>query len=393
MTTLTIALLWPVPASARAAAGVRLTSFQNAAKKLGVPSVTIVPAGREHNQSIAHSKDLRVQLYDSYVALGGPPLALCFLPISTLRLIRLLRLQQCRCVVASTPAPFAPFQGLIACRVLGIPFVLDVRDSWEMEAFTHKGTLRNMFKGFVERMCARSADLVMCVTHGLMNQLRVSHGVESQKLAVVPNGADLGLFQSRDTIRKTDLIFVGAPSKYRNVEGILAAIALLARIRPTVTATFLGWADDPTTPSICDLAAHLDIASKIRLHATVDHRDVPRYLAESRLGIVSISTEDAFRTAIGAKVYEYVACGLPLACLGPPGQSELRQFIRANDIGFFATTPEDFAVQANRLLENPAIWSHLSSNCVAIARNHDRRAIAERAVAELILPLAQRDHT
>src|SRR5947207_892083 len=137
--------MWPVSASEPTAAAARLDGFQMAAKALHLSAVAIVPEDSLVPSGNGESSTVSAKLYDSY-ARRGPVYAMLGLPFSTLQLLRLLRKLESRCVVASTPSPFIPFQALIASRILNVGYVLDVRDSWEMETITHQGLLRNVVK-------------------------------------------------------------------------------------------------------------------------------------------------------------------------------------------------------------------------------------------------------
>lgn len=382
-----ICFLWPVPPSAPTAGAVRLVAFSHAALNLGLEVTTIVPAeAKDVTDEVEEGRVLHLPLYATYVDKRGFLKALLMLPSSTFRLARAIRDSRARGVVASTPDVFAAFQGLVACKLLGLPYILDVRDSWEMETFSHKGRIRNVVKERIERLCARSADRVMCVTSTLAARIHKRHGLQPESVDVVPNGADLGLFRPSGGARTLDLVFAGPPSEYHNVEGILASLAKLLRLRPQTTTLLLGWADTPRTADIRRMARDLGIARMVDVAPAIPHKDVPEALARARLGIDAFVDVDPYRMGLSVKDFEYMACGVPVACLGPEGQSELRTLIEGNEVGFFATTPDDFAEQANEILSDDVARARMARNCVATSARFDRREIAERALTESVLP-------
>ena len=383
---MSLTFLWPFPPEARTAAAVRLMGFVNAAHALRIIPVVIVPAGGKIESHSIQNEVIRLPLYDSISASIGALGGVVRFPSSTLGLITTLRRSHCECLVSSTPGPFVPFQGLLASKVLGIPYVLDIRDSWGMEKATHQGWLRNAVKEWIERICAGAANRVFCVTKMLAMSVRERYRLNDNKVIVVTNGADLSSFHPGNH-RDIDMIFLGTPAEYRNTTGVLEGIAQVSRRRPNISARLIGWAGAPQTASLLGKAKQLAIPGGVEFLPPIPHSEVPSIVSRARLGIVSLFNDDRFRTAIGAKTYEYIASGVPLACLGPDGKSELRELVEGRSLGFFASNPEEFGKRTITLLEDEPRWLELSNNCIAVSQEYDRRKISERALREVVLPL------
>ncbi len=353
-----------------------------AAKALHLSAVAIVPEDSLVPSGNGESSTVSAKLYDSY-ARRGPVYAMLGLPFSTLQLLRLLRKLESRCVVASTPSPFIPFQALIASRILNVGYVLDVRDSWEMETITHQGLLRNVVKKWLEKLCAQSADKVWTVTSTLMERLRQTYTLDPHSVYLVPNGADRTLFRPAQASRPIDLLFLGSFARYRNIDGVLEALGVLAHVRPNSRVVFVGGEKTP----FHDRGSEL---STIEFRASVPREMAARIVAEARLGIVSFSNEDVFRGAIGAKAYEYIACGVPLACLGPAGDSELRDMVESRKLGFYSSNPAEFAEKAARILSDNDLWTQLSGNCINASSEFDRAKVSQRALKSIVDKLSSR---
>ena len=363
------------------AAAARLDGLLRAASSLHISAVAIVPVGSSRYPD-ATDQVIYEKLYDSY-AQRGWGLALLGLFLSTFRLIHILRRLECRCVVASTPSPFIPFQAMLASRILNVEYVLDVRDSWEMESLTHSGPLRNRFKKLLEKSCARSADSVWVVTATLMERLRTTYGAKGARFELVPNGADTSLFRPTEQEKVIDLLFLGSQARYRNVAGVLESLALVGRLRPHLRAVFVGEGYRPDDDRSSSASRYVEFLP------SVSRTEAARIVAQARLGIVSFSSEDVFRGAIGAKTYEYMASGVPLACLGPSGHSELRRLVESGNLGFYATSPAEFAEQSSRILGDEELWRRLSRNCLVASLEHDRTAISKRALSSVLRRLSE----
>ena len=383
-----LVFVWPVSASARNAAAVRLSGFVRAAVRMGVPTCTIVPGRATHSLPDDRFASVQLPLYGCSADNGTGFLrdVLRLLP-STIQLLRVLKEQGAECVMTSTPAPFVSTQSMVAAGVLGIPYVLDVRDSWEMEAITHRGRLRNSVKGWLERLCSGSAAAVFCVTSTLRDRLIAKYNLRRATTQIVANGADLSLFNPGPDPRDLDFVFLGSPAKYRNVAGVLEGLANVQELSGKITACFVGWGDAPESDVIRALARAKDLSEGVRFIGSLPHEEIARLLRRARLGIVSLSGEEVFRQAVGAKTYEYIACGVPLACLGPSGGSELRQFVESESLGFFASDSKEFAKQAIAILTDDDRWARVSRNCIAAAARFDRRLLSEKALRDFVIPL------
>jgi len=271
---------------------------------------------------------------------------------------------------------------LVASRIVDAEYILDVRDSWEMESVTHRGVIRNRLKELLEKLCARSADSVWVVTATLMERLRVRYAPIADSLELVPNGADASLFRLTEEEKSIDLLFLGSLARYRNITGVLQSLELLTRLRPHLRAVFVG------EGRIAQNGPSLSVPSTIEFLPPVPRHEAARIVAQAKLGIVSFSSEDVFRGAIGAKTYEYIASGVPLACLGPDGDSELRRLVESRNLGFYATSPVEFADQSARLLENEPLWKQYSRNCLAASSEFDRITISKRALSSVLQRLS-----
>ena len=383
-----VVFVWPVPSSVRNAAGTRLLGFENAAARMGVLTSTIVPGNSAPEMNRNNGNQIQLSLYGSSSSAGSGfiPDLLRIVP-STIRLARTLKRLDATCVVASTPGPFIPAQSLIASGILGIPFILDVRDTWEMEATTHRGPMRNVLKAWLEGACAKSASGILCVTSGVRNRVMAKYRVDGGRTQLLTNGADLSVFHPGTVARDIDFVFLGSPAKYRIVGAVFESLARVRDRLGRTEAWFVGWADAPTANEARELARAKNLTENVRLTASIPHVETATILRRSRLGIVSLSGEEPFRAAIGAKTYEYIACGVPLACLGPTGRSDLREFVESRSLGFYATSPEEFASHAVDFLSSEAKWNKASENCVSCSLSFDRRLLSERALRESILPL------
>ena len=292
-------------------------------------------------------------------------------------------------VMTTTPSPFFAFEGHLACKRLGIPVVLDVRDAWAQLIRNHPSRLDNFVKRMIEGRCCWAAERILVVTDMLADLLVQEHRLPREKFVLAPNGADLDSFNLRGE-RDIDMIFSGAPSTYRNLEEVFRILSRVIKRRPSTSIIFIGWVQNDYTRKLESLAAGLDIVDNIRLMPPVAHDQVPSVLARAKIGLITLGDEAFYRPSIGAKTYEYMAAGLALACLGPSGDSELRRLVQSTRAGFYESSVQRFAERLDELLSSENMLSMMSKNSTIAASQYDRKAIAMKIYQEVLVPTIEK---
>ncbi len=302
-----------------------------------------------------------------------------------------LRDFQPQVIHASTPSILTAWQASRAARSLGVPFVADVRDlfaeSWRA-AFGPKRRY-DVLERFVEGPLYRGADAVFAVSGIMQERIRDDYAVDASRVHVVPNGADVDAYAGLARAPDVDVLFVGAlQDKGRRGEELVAAYERILAARPGTTFRFVGWADSAYAGDIVKLMKETGVREHVELVDRVPHSEVKAHLARARIGVVPLQDAPVFRTAMGAKTYEYLAAGLPLAVLGPSGDAELRRLVDGEQLGVYAARPGPFADRVVELLDDALLLAATSDRARKVAHRFDRAAIAHDAFTRIIEPLA-----
>jgi colanic acid biosynthesis glycosyl transferase WcaI len=291
-------------------------------------------------------------------------------------------------VLTTTPSPFLAFEGHMACRPLKIPVVFDVRDTWLLLSLNHPGVLNNFIKRRIEGQCCWGAKKVLVVTSTLGDQLVQDHDLPRDRIVMAPNGADLEIFNvSSDP--DVDIVFLGSPSTYRKLEQVFEALSILLKRRPSTTMRYIGWGDTEYTRRLMSIADSLGVTRRIEFLPPIPHAEVPAALARARIGLISVSSEPEMRVAVGAKTYEYMAAGLPLAFFGPPSDCELRRLWQSTQAGIYESEPEKLAESLGRVLDDEDLRQSLAEKARKASAIFDRKAIAQMVYRNVLLPIAQ----
>lgn len=178
---------------------------------------------------------------------------------------------------------------LRAGRRLGIPVVYEIRAFWEDAAVgngqTHAGSLRYRLTRQLENHVVAGADAVMTICHGLREDL-IARGVAPEKIGIMPNGVDLGLFGDpppRDDALAAELGlcagpvigFIGSFYDYEGIDDLIAAMPALADRHPDARLLLVG--GGPMAEQLKAQAENSPAAAAICFTGRVPHHQVERY--------------------------------------------------------------------------------------------------------------------
>ncbi|MFC7539859.1 glycosyltransferase [Siccirubricoccus deserti] len=155
-------------------------------------------------------------------------------------------------IASSTPLTVA-LPALAARGLRGLPFLFEIRDPWpELPRAMGVGSplLWQGLDLLADAACRRAA-AVIALSEG-MAATAVAHGAEPSRVAVVPNGCDLGLFgpgvapwRPEGLAPETVLaVYAGAHGPANGLDQLLAAAALLQARGAPVTLLLVGEGGD-----------------------------------------------------------------------------------------------------------------------------------------------------
>jgi glycosyltransferase involved in cell wall biosynthesis len=316
----------------------------------------------------------RVKSYEARRDQVGSPLAAIFSPASIAAYRRRFRSFCPDVVLISGSSPFILWEPLLAAKLLGIPAVFDVHDSWLIMSAVHPGRIRNWIRRAMEKQALRKGDLVVGVTESQEQLLRDLYGIDAFRLLVIPNGLHAQQERHATSVQTYDLIHAGPPRDYYDTGTFLDAIALLARRLPRIRVAFIGIRDGSEKTHWQAEIARRNLDPVVDLLPPVPYTCIPETLRIARVGVVTISRHRAYKAGISTKSYDYLASGLPILYLGPR-DSEQGRLVEGFGVGCAAETPADFARLAEQLLTDPNAIPALTPKIAAAARHFDWKNI------------------
>ena len=239
-------------------------------------------------------------------------------------------------VFASSPQLLAPVAGLALAKLTRKPFVLEVRDLWPESLVTGgslaEGSRLHRLLVAVERTLYRHAAQIIVVTAGWEDHFAEME-IDTSKVNVVPNGADLAEFdvpETKDELRAQygidgfTAVFSGNHSTYVGLELIVDAAEQL----PDVNFLLVGsgsrkqWARDEVAQRGL---------TNVTFHDQVPKDQLVRLLKAADAGLHTIKPQSVFDKGMSPnKLYDYLASGLMVVS---NAKEPLREVISDDEVG------------------------------------------------------------
>lgn len=234
----------------------------------------------------------------------GYPDNLCYW---ALKLCWLARNERYDVLYTSGPHHSVHWIGYLLKRRLGVPWVMEYRDTWGTNFlnFYRPGWIGRIDR-VLERHFGQFADRIVAVTPTVAGSLCRQFGA---KVRYIPNGYDPEEFQSlpvHSPNSPRQIVFAGALSPFRNLEPVAKALEV-------TEADFivLGTVDQdlgPTTKRLAD-------QGRIRFAGVCGRRETLNHLARADLLVHVGEAIDRYGESIAGKLYEYIASGRPILSL------------------------------------------------------------------------------
>ncbi len=251
-------------------------------------------------------------------------------------------------------------------RVTSLPVIFEeaevavIRDAAASESRALMRLRRNLtwfkYSRFVRDLCGRF-DRTTVVSDS-ERALLAGMGCDARRVAVVPNGVDVGDLEWPAGPRHDRLIYPGALSYAANEDAVRwflsEVLPAIHRVRPAVDVWVTG---DPggVTPADLPPAARLTLTGRLA--------DVRPAIAGSMICVVPLRVGGGTRL----KILQSMALGTPVVSTskGAEGLDVVPE--RSILIG---DTPEAFASQTLRLLAEPALRDRIAADARALVRDH-----------------------
>lgn len=306
-------------------------------------------------------------------------------------------------VVFATHTPLTiGLAGRDLARAFGVPFVFEVRDLWPT-ALINIGALRNplaiWYLRRMERSIYRAADHIVALSPGMKRGVLDSGVVPDEKVTVIPNGCDLGLFRPDvdGTAVRTRLglgdrfvaTYFGAMGRANGLDYVLDAAKVL-QDRGDNRILLVLHGDGGERSRLQQRSAELKLGNVVFSAPVPDKAAVAEIVAASDVCLTIYACTNQETTWSPNKMFDAMAAGRPVF-INVPGW--LRETVEQNGCGRYVDPqrPVALADELTRLSQDPALCAEMGRRSRATAeREFAREVLADRLVRVLKEAVASR---
>lgn len=209
----------------------------------------------------------------------------------------------------------------------------------------------------LEEGSKRSADLVTVISTVLRDRA-ISVGVNPERVAVLPSGADvegiatLDPRQCRETVglRKNDPVLCFVGYSLWDIEHISDAFTRVLKIVPSCQLLVVGGGVE--SPALDTLKKRFRVGCEVYLPGDVPYRLLPKFLGAASVHLLPLCDTLANHARVPNKLGDYLACGRPIVAsdVGDAGC-----LVRSEGIGRVAeSSAESFAKEILEVLGLPS---------------------------------------
>jgi len=237
-------------------------------------------------------------------------------------------------IITTSPPHSTQLTGLkIKSRYPGIKWIADLRDPWT-DIYYYKQfyptVLSKWIDSVYERRVLENADKIITVGESLKKLFSGKVSGIGNKIEVITNGYDESDFNGfrETTPERFTLTYVGTLSDIYPVTGLIAALNNFRNEGGDFILRFVGTVSDKTREQIVKGIPE----SSLDFIPYVIHNDAVNFMKSSSLLLLIIPSHQSNKSIITGKLFEYLASGKPVLCLGP-SDGDAAEIIRSAEAG------------------------------------------------------------
>jgi glycosyltransferase involved in cell wall biosynthesis len=219
--------------------------------------------------------------------------------------------------------------GYFLKKLCGVPLLFDYQGSLTGECIDHgyfsaASRMAGVFR-FIERMINSFADGIITSSSAGTSELVNTWGVHPQRVAPVIDGVDTEVFRpapqryGRETLGISPGTFVvaylGILSRYQGTDLLLDCIGQLKHSGIKVFFLIMGFPDERYRV----IAQERGLSDMVHFTGKVDYNDAPLMLSAADVAV----TPKLSPTEANGKIFNYMACGLPVVAFDTPVNREV----------------------------------------------------------------------
>jgi glycosyltransferase involved in cell wall biosynthesis len=162
--------------------------------------------------------------------------------------------------------------------------------------------------------------------------------------------------------REFEVCYLGTISVTRGIFVMIEALGVVKKQLPRLRSIFIGELDAYLSDSVNESLQRLGLENNVEFTKRIPHAMVPELLCNCKIGLIGLQDLAKFRRNIATKMFEYMACGVPVVSSDLPPE---RKFMDEGKQCIFVPPGESkkIAEAILSILGNPNLGTSMSTRC------------------------------
>ncbi len=284
-------------------------------------------------------------------------------------------------ITSSGSSPFMWLPGLFSKKVFNKTWFIDERDLLIKGAislgFLKKDSLITNALIKIVSLCYSTSDLILVTAESARKGV-LSYGALHTKVKLIPNGAETDIFYPMPLAKKRQLIYAGNIGYAQDFDCVISAMCKLVSTGLRLIIVGEGEVKD----KLRALVSRSSLEESVIFLDGVKREKLPSILSESMIGLAPLKCIETIEGSIPAKVFDYMACGVPFIAFGG---SDLRVIAERSKAGFVIDADPDVLVKTILLLDNnPIVCREMGQNGRDYCEKYYNRRLMAKKIESLI---------
>jgi glycosyltransferase involved in cell wall biosynthesis len=234
--------------------------------------------------------------------------------------IEIINGEKIKYVITTSPPHSSQLIGLKLKRELpDIKWIADIRDPWTDIYYYSRfypTPISRLIDGNYEKQVLNSSDKIITVGKSLKQLFSEKIPGIDTKIEVITNGFDEDDFAGFAAVNPATftISYIGTLSDAYPLDGLLSAMVAFRKARKDFRLRFIGTVSRHQRDLIILKAG----IKPVEFVPHVDHASAIEYMADTSALLLVIPDHPSNKSIVTGKLFEYIASGKPVICIGPP---------------------------------------------------------------------------
>lgn len=275
---------------------------------------------------------------------------------------------------------FHPFhlvpKAAVSCgKELEIPVIIKVDDAIYQKATGLKNLQRKIEKMYNSKTLQKG-DKILVSNEYTKELVHDYYNVKIEKISIIPNGTELNNFYKSNSNSK-QIIFSGAMYHHRGIDVLLESVSDVIKKIPEAKFVLLG--NGPEIQKLKKFVEKMNLTENVIFKGWVDRKEIPKYLAESAIGIGPLRITDVTKYALPIKVLEYMSSSLPIIAINETLPEDV---LKNGENGFLVKNSNELGEKIVKLLENNELQLKMGEKSRKMVTKFDWENVTESIIKE-----------